>query len=70
MNCTGDCNQGRRQCCTPQACELIQHNSDGTSPHAETRDLVEMAMDAALVLLALAMLTFTIFSAIGFWSAR
>ena len=27
---------------------LITENSDGTSPHDETRDLIELALDAAL----------------------
>jgi len=50
--------------------KFMQENSDGTSPHEEARQWVNLALDAVLVLLALAALIFTIFSAIGFWSAR
>ena len=46
----------------------MQSNSDGTSPHEEARQWVDLALDAALVLFALAALVFTIFSALGFWS--
>ena len=70
MTCTGTkCNQGR----APERCncsDFIQSNSDGSDPHAETKDLIDMALDAFLVVLLLAVLTFTIFAAIGFWSAR
>ena len=49
---------------------LHQHNSDGTSPHEETRDLIELALDALLAFALVGALIFTIFAAIGFWSAR
>jgi hypothetical protein len=52
------------------AMRLITENSDGSSPHAEARDLIDIALDGALVLLVLAALVFTLFAAIGFWSAR
>jgi hypothetical protein len=70
MTCTGTkCNQGR----APERCncsEFIQTNSDGSDPYGETRSLIDSALDAFLVLLILAVLTFVIFSALGFWSAR
>ena len=48
MTCTGTtCNQGRAECrdgCT----RLHTDNSDGTSPHEETRDLIELALDGLL----------------------
>jgi len=69
MTCTGtSCNQGRAECrdgCT----DLIQTNSDGSDPYGETRSLIDAALDGFLVVLLLAVLTFTVFSAIGFWSA-
>lgn len=74
--------QGRTQPCS-DACEnpaivpdglpamrLITENSDGTSPHDETRDLIELALDALLAFALICALIFTIFAAIGFWSAR
>ena len=70
MTCTGTtCNQGRAECrdgCT----RLHTENSDGTSPHEETRDLIELALDALLAFALIGALIFTIFTAIGFWSAR
>lgn len=69
MNCKGQCSQGRKLCVTPHACELIQANSDGSDPHADTRDLLDMALDWMLPLLLLAMVIAVVFSAIGFWSA-
>ena len=49
--------------------DLDQRNSDGSSPHSDTRDMVEIVLDIALVVLALGSLTFVVFSLIGFfWS--
>ena len=45
-------------------------NSDGTSPHEETRDLIELALDAALAFALIGALIFTHFAAIRFWSAQ
>jgi len=70
MTCTGTtCNQGRAECrdgCT----RLHTENSDGTSPHEETRDLIDLALDGLLAFALVGALIFTIFAAIGFWSAR
>lgn len=70
MTCTGTkCNQGR----APERCncsDFIQSNSDGSDPYGEARSLIDWALDGFLVVLILAVLTFVIFSAIGFWSAR
>jgi hypothetical protein len=70
MTCTGTtCNQGRAECrdgCT----RLHTENSDGTSPHEETRDLIELALDGLLAFAVIGALIFTVFAAIGFWSAR
>ena len=52
------------------AMRLITENSDGTSPHEETRDLIKLALDALLAFALIGALIFTIFTAIGFWSAR
>jgi hypothetical protein len=57
--------QGREACTCSR---LHTANSDDSSPHAEARDLVELALDFVLILLAISTLTFTIFSLIGFWS--
>ena len=78
--CTDGCNKPRRTCAelgvcqgrTPpcdESCLPILNNSDNTNPHAETRDLVELALDWLLALVLLAVLIFTVFAAIGFWSA-
>ena len=70
MTCTGTtCNQGRAECrdgCT----RLHTDNSDGTSPHDETRDLIELALDGLLAFALIGALVFVVFTAIGFWSAR
>jgi len=70
MTCTGtSCNQGRAQCrdgCT----NLIQTNSDGSDPYGEARELIDLALDFALAVLAVGCVIFTVFSLIGFWSAR
>ena len=70
MTCTGTtCNQGRAECrdgCT----RLHTENSDGTSPHEETRDLIELALDGLLAFALIGALVFVVFTAIGFWSAR
>ena len=70
MTCTGtSCNQGRTECrdgCT----NLIQTNSDGSDPYGEARSLIDTLLDGFLVVLILAVLTFVIFSAIGFWSNK
>ena len=47
---------------------LDQRNSDGSSPHADTRDAVEIVIDVALGVLALGAVTFVLFALIGFWS--
>ena len=52
------------------AMRLITDNSDGTSPHDETRDLIELALDGLLAFAVIGALIFTVFAAIGFWSAR
>ena len=52
------------------AMRLHTENSDGSNPHAETRDLIELALDGLLALALIGALIFTIFAAIGFWSAR
>lgn len=70
MNCTGNCNQGRRLCVTPHACGLITENSDGSDPHAETRDLIDTALAYLLWLIPAGVLIFVLFAAFGFWSAR
>jgi hypothetical protein len=68
MTCTGTkCNQGR----APERCncsDFIQSNSDGSDPYGETRSLIDAVLDAFLVVLILAVLTFTVFAAISFWS--
>jgi len=69
MTCNGtSCNQGRAPCRSPDLC---QGNSDGTSsPHSETRDLVELALDGLLAIALVGALIFTVFAAIGFWSNK
>lgn len=52
------------------AMRLHTANSDGASPHEETRDLIELALDGLFVLALISVLIFTLFAAIGFWSAR
>ena len=47
--------------------DLDQSNSDGSSPHEEMRDAVDVVIDGVLVVLALAGLTFTLFSLAGFF---
>ena len=68
-NGTGSCNQGRAPC--KDDCDrLFTDNSDGTNPHAETRDLVELALDGLLAIALVGALIFTVFAAIGFWSNK
>ncbi len=50
--------------------DLDQRNSDGSSPHEETRDAVDLMLDSVLVVLALGALTFVVFALIGFWSNK
>jgi len=50
--------------------KLMQENSDGTSPHSDTRELVDLALDFELAAFAVGCVIFTVFSLIGFWSAR
>ncbi len=69
MNCTGDCNQGRRLCVHPESCGLITANSDGSDPNAETRDAIQLLIDAALAVGLIAALVFVAFVAVGYWSA-
>lgn len=46
--------------------ELHTENSDGTSPHAETRDIVDIILGVVQIVLAI-----VIIGAIaGYWSAR
>ena len=70
MTCTGtSCNQGREPCrdgCT----NLIQTNSDGSDPYGEARELIDLALDFALAVLAVGCVIFTVFSIIGFWSNK
>lgn len=70
MTCTGtSCNQGRAEC--RDGCnKLHTENSDGSSPHADTRELVELALDGLLALALVGALIFTVLAAIGFWSAK
>ena len=70
MTCTGTtCRQGRNEC--RDGCnKLHTENSDSTSPHEGTRDLIELALDAALAFALIGALIFTIFAAIRFWSAQ
>ncbi len=70
MSCTGDCNQGRRICTTPEACGLITANSDGSDPHAETRDVVELLIGLSIAVIATAVIVFIVFAAVGYWSAK
>ena len=65
-HCEQLCQQGRIGC----VCNgLHTANSDG-SPQDETRDAIELALDALLVVLVLVSTTFFVFAAIGFWSAK
>ena len=84
--CRDGCHKPRRTCaelgvcqgrtppcsddCENPAMRLITDNSDGTSPHEGTRDLIELALDAALAFALIGALIFTIFAAIRFWSAQ
>ena len=52
------------------AMRLITDNSDGSDPYGEARSLIDALLDGFLVVLILAVLTFVIFSAIGFWSNK
>jgi len=70
MTCTGtSCNQGREPCrdgCT----QLEQENSDGTSPHTDTRELVELVLDGLVFVLGLSAIVFTILAAAGYFSTH
>ena len=70
MTCTDiSCNQGREPCrdgCT----NLIQTNSDGSDPYGEARELIDLALDFALAVLAVGCVIFTVFFIIGFWSNK
>lgn len=70
MTCTGStCHQGRVPC--RSGCNRLHtDNSDGTNPHEETRDLIDLALDGLLVLAIVSALIFTVFATLGFWSAR
>ena len=70
MNCTGDCNQGRRLCVTPEACGLITKNSDGSDPHADNRDAIGLLVDLSIAVIATVLIVFIVFAAIGYWTAR
>jgi len=50
--------------------KFMQENSDGTSPHTDTRELIDLALDFALAVLAVGCVIFTVFSLIGFWSNK
>ena len=69
MNCTGDCNQGRKLCVHQHACGLITENSDGSDPHAETRDAIQLLIDLSIAVIATAAIVFVVFAAVGYWSA-
>lgn len=70
MTCTGTtCNQGR-EACRDGCNRLHTENSDGSNPLDETRDLIELALDGLLALTLVGALIFTVFTLIGFWSAR
>ena len=49
MTCTGiHCRQGR----APEHCDcgnLVTENSDGSDPHAETKDAIDLVLDALYV---------------------
>ncbi len=70
MNCTGDCNQGRRICVTPEACGLITANSDGSDPHADSRNIMQLMVDLSIAVVATVLIVFIVFAAIGYWTAR
>lgn len=67
MTCTGTtCKQGRAPC--RDGCNhfsgLVTDNSDGSSPHLETLDLIELALDGLLALALIGALVFVVFTAI------
>ena len=47
--------------------DLDQRNSDGSSPHVETRDAVEVVIDFTLVVVAMFTLVFTLAALAGFF---
>lgn len=61
--------QNRTPACDESCLPILHgHNSDGSDPHAETRDLVELALDGLLSLALIVLVVFIIFAAIGYWS--
>ena len=48
--------------------DLDQRNHDGSSPHADTRDMVDIALDITLAVLAISTVAFVAMSLLGFWS--
>ena len=62
-SCTNNCNQGRNCTCS----RLHTANSDGSNPHAETRDGVEVAIDITLFVVALFGLIFVLAALDGFF---
>ena len=77
--CRDGCHKPRRTCAELGVCQnrtppcgddclpiLHQHNSDGTSPHDETRDLIELALDALLAFALSGPLYLTFFAPLGF----
>ena len=70
MNCTGDCNQGRRLCVHPESCGLITANSDGSDPHADNRNIMQLMVHLSIAVVATVLIVFIVFAAIGYWTAR
>ena len=81
--CRDGCNKPRRSCAelgvcrgrTPPCSEdclpiLRQRNSDGSDPHAETKDLIDMALDGLFFLLSLLVIFFTILASAGYFSTH
>lgn len=57
--------QGHLPCTCSQ---FMQGNSDGSNPHAETKDLIELALDGLFFLLSLSVIIFTILAAAGYFT--
>lgn len=65
MACTGTtCNQGRAEC--RDGCDKL--HQDGSNPHAETKDMIELALDGLFFLLSLSVIIFTILAAAGYFT--
>lgn len=50
--------------------KFMQENSDGTSPHTDTRELVELVLDGLVFVLGLSAIVFTILAAAGYFSTH